>query len=100
MHFCVLHCDLFTAGFALALLDDHYAPLAHLSPAAQRHAHGARFRGAAARARSSWCTNLTTRRDEHGAALTEAEMIVNGHRLTAVLRYTLGTVNTNENVIG
>lgn len=87
--FCVLNFDLFTASFAFALLNDHDAPLAHLCPAAQRHEHGARFGGSAARAVRSLRARLSTGGDEHGAALTVAEMIVNGHRLTAVLRYAL-----------
>lgn len=91
-HFRVLNFDLFTASFAFALLNDHDAPFAHLCPAAQGHEHKSRFRGPAARARRSLLsTRLSAGGDEHRAALTVAEIIVNGHRLTAVLRYALRT---------
>lgn len=91
-YFSVMHFDLFTSCFAFALLDDHDAPLAHLCPAAQGHEHRARFRGPAARALGSLLsTRLSAGGDEHGAALTVAEVIVNGHRLTAVLRHALWT---------
>ncbi len=89
-HFRVLNFDLFTACFAFALLNDHDAPLAHLCPAAQGYELRARFRGTASSAlRSVLSTGLSAGRDEHGAALTVAEVIVNRHRLTAVLRYAL-----------
>ncbi len=86
-HFRVLNFDFFTACFAFALLDDHDAPLARLCPAAQGYEHRARSRGTASSAlRSLQSTGLSAERDEHGAALTVAEVIVNRRRLTAVLR--------------
>lgn len=91
------------ACFAFAFLHDHHPPLLDASAAEQGHRHGAGLGRGAAGARPPGGgeeprpgAERGLRRDEEGAALAEAQLVVHRHRAASRRRHTLREENDRE----